>query len=201
MRTLILLSIWLLTNAQAPDYQEYGDYDGGGGSYSEQYQDYADPGQPDNLYADYAEHKAAAEAGGGTPWGKTFAVGAVGWFLGGKVHSSRAVKKAKKQAAKEQQELYLKYYQDVLALQTQNAELIEYVQQISQQQKDSEFEMADVDHDNKVSRLEFNRYKNAYLSKHPDMASQFPDFEDFDPDANGYISKTEYDDYYRQLGL
>jgi Ca2+-binding EF-hand superfamily protein len=32
------------------------------------------------------------------------------------------------------------------------------------------------------------------------MASQFPKFEQFDPDANGMISKAEYDAYYRSLG-
>jgi hypothetical protein len=138
---------------------------------------------------------------GGGGWGRTLAFGAVTWFLGGKIHSKRAVKKANKKHAQEQKELYTQYYNDVLSLQTQNAELQQYVQQLSKQQLDGEFEAADIDHDNRVSRAEFNMYKNNYLQKHPEMASQFPKFEDFDPDSNGMISKAEYDAYYRTLGM
>lgn len=132
-------------------------------------------------------------------WGKTLAFGAVTWFLGGKFHSKRAVSKANKKSAQERKELYAQYYKDVLALQTQNAELAQYIDESSKRQLDSEFEAADIDHDNKVSRAEFNMYKNSYLQKHPEMASQFPKFEDFDPDSNGLISKDEYDAYYRKL--
>lgn len=139
--------------------------------------------------------------GGGFGWGKTAAIGAFSWFLGGKIHSKRAVSKANKKHAKEKQALYTQYYKDVLALQTQNTELATYIDQLTKQQLDGEFEAADVDNDNKVSRAEFNMYKNRYLQKHPEMASQFPKFEDFDPDHNGLISKAEYDAYYKKLGL
>jgi len=138
-------------------------------------------------------------SGGG--WVKTLAFGAATWFLGGKIHSKRAVKKANQKFAKQQKEFYTQYYNDVYKLQTQNAELSQYIEQLSKQQLDGEFEAADIDNDNKVSRAEFQRYKNNYLAKHPEMASQFPKFEDFDPDMNGLISKAEYDAYYRKLGL
>ena len=139
------------------------------------------------------------DSGGG--WGKTIAFGAASWFLGGKIHSKRAVSKANKKAAQEKKELYAQYYKDVLALQNQNAELIKYIDETAKLQQDSEFAAADRDGDNRVSRAEFNMYKNQYLQLHPEMASQFPKFEDFDPDSNGLISKAEYDAYYKNLGL
>lgn len=130
---------------------------------------------------------------------KTFAVGAIGWFIGGKIHSKRAVAKANKKHKEAMKELYSQYYKDVLLLQTQNAELVQMIQETSKQQLDDQFYSADIDNDNLVSRAEFNMYKNQYLKKHPEMASQFPKFEQFDPDANGMISKAEYDAYYRRL--
>ncbi len=167
------------------------------------YQDYADGayGQ-DNLYADYADRQAQKEVGGaagGFGMGKVVAFCGASWFLGGKIHSKRAVKKATATHKKAQKELYLQYYKDVMALQQQNNELREYIDQTTLAQLDGEFAAADVDNDNKVSRAEFNMYKNDYLKKHPEMASQFPRFEDFDPDSNGLISKAEYDQYYRRL--
>lgn len=173
-------------------------YDQGG----DDYQDYADDryAQEDNLYADYANHQAEkAAGGGGGGWGKPLAFGAGAWFLGGKIHSKRAVSKANKTHKKAQKDLYLQYYKDVGALQQHIAELEQYIQQVSKGQLDGEFEAADVNNDNKVSRAEFNMYKNNYLQKHPEMASQFPKFEDFDPDFNGLISKAEYDAYYNML--
>ena len=167
------------------------------------YQDYADDSyNQDNLYADYADRQAQKEAGGGgggTGMGKTLAFCAGSWFLGGKIHSKRAVSKASKKFKKEQKELYLQYYKDVMALQQQNTELQQYIDQMTLQQLDGEFVAADTNNDNKVSRAEFNMYKNEYLSKNPEMASQFPRFEDFDPDSNGLISKAEYDQYYARL--
>uniref|UniRef100_A0A6U0LUN8 EF-hand domain-containing protein n=1 Tax=Minutocellus polymorphus TaxID=265543 RepID=A0A6U0LUN8_9STRA len=191
-RALCLLLLCQLSRGQ------YYDEQGGG----EDYQDYADDsyGQ-DNLYADYANRQAAKEAGGGggPGMGKTIAFCAGSWFLGGKIHSKRAVAKVSKKFKKEQKELYLQYYKDVMALQQQNAELAQYVDQVTLDQLDGEFAAADTNNDNKVSRAEFNMYKNTYLAKHPEMASQFPRFEDFDPDSNGLISKAEYDQYYARM--
>lgn len=175
------------------------DYDQGGGDY----QDYAGDGyqEPDSLYADYVDRKAEKAAGsaGGLGWGKAFALGAGAWFLGGKIHSKRAVAKVSKKHKKEQKDLYLQYYKDVMALQQHNAQLEQYIDQVSKGQLDGEFNAADADKDNKVSRAEFNLYKKNYLQLHPEMESTFPKFEDFDPDSNGLISKAEYDAYYQKL--
>lgn len=135
---------------------------------------------------------------GGGGWGQTVAFSAVSWFLGGKIHSKRAVKKAAKEHKKQQQELYVQYYKDVLALQTQNAELQKYLDIVQKERIDADFEFADIDNDNRVTRAEFNAYKKRYLEKHPEMAGQFPAFEQFDPDHNGVVTKAEHDAYYNQ---
>mmetsp|Transcript_28972 Transcript_28972/g.37854 ORF Transcript_28972/g.37854 Transcript_28972/m.37854 type:complete len:197 (+) Transcript_28972:85-675(+) len=169
--------------------------------HGEDYQDYADDryGQ-DNLYNNYAERQAQKEAGGtGMGMGKVLAFCGASWFLGGKIHSKRSVAKATKNFNKEQKELYLKYYKDVMALQQQITEMQQYIDQTALKEIDGEFALADTNDDNKVSRAEFNYYKSEYLKKHPELASQFPRFEDFDPDSNGMISKAEYDQYYRRL--
>lgn len=166
------------------------------------YQDYADDryGGQDNLYNDYAERQAQKQGGGaGMGMGKVLAFCGASWFLGGKIHSKRAVSKVTKKFKKDQKDLYLQYYKDVMALQQQNAEMQQYIDQTTMNQLDGEFSLADTNNDNKVSRAEFNMYKNDYLKKNPDMASQFPRFEDFDPDSNGLISKSEYDAYYGRL--
>lgn len=131
-------------------------------------------------------------------WGKTFAIGAASWFIGGKIHAKRAVNKANKKHKAEQKALYTKYYQDVLSLQTQNQELQQYAALIQQQQLDTEFDLADFDGDNRVSRAEFETYKRQYLAKHPEMADQFPSFEQFDPDRNGMVTKAEHDAFYQR---
>lgn len=134
----------------------------------------------------------------GHGWGQTLAFGAATWLIGGRIHSKRAVSKATKKHQAAQKQLYTQYYKDVLALQTQNAELQEYAKQALKGQIDGQFESADIDNDNRVSRAEFNAYKKQYLAKHPEMAGTFPAFEEFDPDANGMVSKAEHDAYYAQ---
>lgn len=132
-------------------------------------------------------------------WGKPLAFGCVGWFLGGKIHSKRAVAKANKKHTESQKQLYSQYYKDVLLLQTQNAELEQHLQEYQKHHLDGEFEAADLNDDDRVSRAEFNAYKARYLKKHPEMADQFPSFESFDPDRNGFITKEEHDDFYKTL--
>jgi hypothetical protein len=128
--------------------------------------------------------------------------GVVGWFIGGKVHSRRAVSKVKKEQFASQKELYKRYIQDVSTLQHQNDQLQEFIQQSAKQQLMEEFLQADVDNDRRVSRAEFEMYKKQYLAKHPDAdASQFPRFEDFDPDRNGMVTVDEHESYYRKHGL
>ena len=138
-----------------------------------------------------------SHSGGG--WGKTLAFGAASWFLGGKIHSKRAVSKVNQKNAKDQKEIYKKFYTEIINLQTQNAELQQLVDYYAKRQQDTDWEIADIDRDNKVSRAEFNVFRNNYLQKHPEMVNDFAKFEDFDPDHNGQISRQEYDAYYRTL--
>lgn len=210
------------------DYADYRDdaaaADAGDGSYY-----YEQAGDASNMYTDYVENKAAGgyvqinetgvvehscifshmqsyvyssprHSAAGLGWGKVSALSAFSWFLGGKIHSKRAVQKANKLHKKQEQELYVQYYKDVLALQTQNAELQQYLDLVQKERIDADFEMADLDNDNRVSRAEFNAYKKRYLEKHPEMASQFPAFEQFDPDHNGVVTKAEHDAYYAKGG-
>jgi hypothetical protein len=132
---------------------------------------------------------------------KTAAVGAIGWFLGGKIHSKRAVKKANAKSYKQHKDLYLKYLQDVGTLQQQVAELQAYITSATKQQLADEFMEADLDNDRKVTRYEFEMHKKKYLEKHPEAAASFPRFEDFDPDADGRITMSEHEQYYIDRGM
>lgn len=105
---------------------------------------------------------------------KAVGAGVVGWFLGGKIHSKRAVKKANTKSYKQHKELYMKYLQDVGALQTQVAELQAYITTATKQQLADEFMEADIDNDRKVTRYEFEMHKKKYLEKHPEAAATFP---------------------------
>lgn len=131
--------------------------------------------------------------------GKTLVFGAVTWFLGGKIHSKRAVAKANKKHVQDQKAFIQQYYKDVGALQKANAELQQYVNHAAEVELDGQFRDADLNADNRVSRAEFNRYKAEYLKKNPEMAATFPRFEDFDPDSDGFISQREHQAYYNQL--
>ncbi|VEU42708.1 unnamed protein product [Pseudo-nitzschia multistriata] len=189
--------------AAGGDYYQQQDY---GGDYGDYYaEDGGDGAGGDTLYSDYAKHqeeKAMGVKGGLNPMLKNAAYGAAGWFVGAKFHSRRAVKKATVLAGKQQQKLYERYVKDVSALQLQNAQLQEYIQQTTIQQLTEEFLQADTNNDRKVSRLEFERYKADYLKKHPEAdPSMFPRFEDFDPDHNGMVTLQEHEDYYRQQGM
>mmetsp|Transcript_22222 Transcript_22222/g.36793 ORF Transcript_22222/g.36793 Transcript_22222/m.36793 type:complete len:197 (+) Transcript_22222:247-837(+) len=164
-------------------------------------QDYYGHEEQDNLYQDYAQHQQVKAQGGGGGMVKSLAFGAAGWFIGGKIHSKRAVKKANKKATEDLQGLYTRYVKDVTMLQTQNAELEAYIKQSSKQQLVEEFLQADVDNNRQVSRAEYERHKNQYLSKHPEFVGQFPRFEDFDPDGNGMITIAEHENYYEQRGM
>ena len=56
-----------------------------------------------------------------------------------------------------------------------------------------EFKQPDVDGDDQISRAEFNMYVKNYLSNYPGLAEKdYPKFEDFDHDQDGYVSFKEY---------
>mmetsp|Transcript_17155 Transcript_17155/g.32481 ORF Transcript_17155/g.32481 Transcript_17155/m.32481 type:complete len:233 (-) Transcript_17155:270-968(-) len=182
------------------------------------YQDYADGyAEQDNLYADYAasqDQPANANAGGIQPAGnkggnflKMVAIGGAGWILGGKINSARTVRQLKTRHMKDQKNLYSQYYNDVYKLQQQNAELAYVVEQYQDaiqnvatemendklQREYEEFKQPDVDGDNRISRAEFNMYVKNYLSNYPGMTEKdYPKFEDFDHDGDGYIGFQEY---------
>ena len=133
---------------------------------------------------------------------KNVLVGAASYIVGAKFHSRRAIKKQEKSSSRQQQKLYERYVQDVSALQLQNSQVQEYIQQSTVQQLTEEFLTADTNNDRRVSRLEFEKYKKQYLEKHPDAdPGMFPRFEDFDPDHNGMVTLKEHEDYYRQQGM
>lgn len=133
---------------------------------------------------------------------KTMAFCAGSWFLGGKIHSKRAVKKANDKFSKSQREFYLKYVKDVNSLQKQNAELQEYMTEVMKQKLTEEFLAADLNNDRQVTRAEFEMYKKEYIKKHPETKNvQFPAFEEFDPDHNGVISMREHENYYERQGV
>lgn len=205
VQTLIVISTFTSTTVTGQDYSQYQDYADG---YAEQ----------DNLYANYASKQqqkqsggsGAVEKGGGGGMGglfKTFMVGGVGWYFGGKVHSSRVKSKFKRDHMKSQKTLYSQYYNDVYVLQQQNADLAYVVEQykeaIQQLQTDveneqlqrdwEEFKQPDIDGDDSISRAEFNMYVKNYLSNYPGMTEKdYPKFDDFDHNGDGKISFQEY---------
>jgi hypothetical protein len=108
---------------------------------------------------------------------------------------------------KDQKNLYSQYYNDVYKLQQQNAELAYVVEQYQDaiqnvasemendklQREFDEFKQPDVDGDDRISRAEFNMYVKNYLSNYPGLTEKdYPKFEDFDHDGDGYIGFQEY---------
>ena len=56
-----------------------------------------------------------------------------------------------------------------------------------------EFKQPDVDGDDRISRAEFNMYVKNYLANYPGLAEKdYPRFEDFDHDHDGFVSFSEY---------
>lgn len=176
---------------------------------AQEYTDYANDYVQDNLYRDYADRQQekAVGGGGGGGYGKLIASTAVGWIIGAKFHSRRATKKLKQKHMSEQKTLYSQYYSDVYKLQEQNAELQYVVEQLQVALKDvqekaeqdalqrdyDEFKQPDIDGDDRISRAEFNMYVNNYLKNYPGLAEKdYPRFEDFDHDKDGFISFQEY---------
>jgi len=193
----------LLVCAALAAGQQYQD----GGMGDESFQDYAN--QDDGLYANYAqkqqEKEIGGKQGGGMP--KLLLTGAASWILGGKIHSGRATKALQKKHKKEQKNLYTQYYNDVYKLQEANAEL-QYTAEYLKKELEStvnkheeervqrdydEFTQPDVDGDDRISRAEFQMYIKDYLANYPGLEPKdYPRFEDFDHDNDGYINFAEY---------
>lgn len=175
---------------------------------AQDYQDYNDYGN-DNLYEDYAkkqQDKSVGAVGGGGMKYVTLG-GAIGWLAGAKIHSDRVSKKLKMEHQKDQKTLYAQYYNDVYKLQEQNAELVYAVKTLQQaikkvqdekakddlQRDYDEFKQPDVDGDDRISRAEFNIYVKNYLANYPGLQEKdYPRFENFDHDNDGFINFQEY---------
>jgi Ca2+-binding EF-hand superfamily protein len=139
--------------------------------------------------------------------GKVALSSAFTYFLGAKIHSGRAVKKLKKKHQQDQKTLYTQYYNDIYKLEEQKAEQQYIIDQLKHslsettekhemealQREYDEFKQPDVDGDDRISRTEFNMYVKNYLSNYPGLTEKdYPKFEDFDHDHDGYVSFQEY---------
>lgn len=57
-----------------------------------------------------------------------------------------------------------------------------------------EFKQPDIDGDDRISRAEFTMYVNTYLKNYPGLSEKdYPKFEDFDHDRDGFVSFAEYE--------
>ena len=102
---IIILSLAAIANrSTAQDYDNYQDYS----------QD------NDNLYSDYATNR---QGGGGFGIAQMAMASTASYFLGAKIHSSRATKKLKKKHQQDQKTLYTQYYNDVYKLEEEKAAL------------------------------------------------------------------------------
>eukprot|EP00521_Asterionellopsis_glacialis_P002534 CAMPEP_0195259874 /NCGR_PEP_ID=MMETSP0706-20130129/8232_1 /TAXON_ID=33640 /ORGANISM="Asterionellopsis glacialis, Strain CCMP134" /LENGTH=121 /DNA_ID=CAMNT_0040313473 /DNA_START=52 /DNA_END=417 /DNA_ORIENTATION=- len=119
IRSLVAFLIIAVVGAQ--EYAEYGE-------------DYS---QQDNLYHDYAMRQQEKETGkaGGMGLGKLIMGTGVGWLAGAKIHSDRLRKKLNKKHQQEQKQLYTQYYNDVYALQEQNGQLVQALEQMGVRMK------------------------------------------------------------------
>lgn len=150
-------------------------------------------------------HSAPAAGGAGVV--KLVATGALSWILGASFHSGRAVKDLKRKHKSEQKKLYSQYYNDVYKLGDKNNQLQEQIDALTElvktteakaelealQRDYDEFKQPDLDSDDRISRAEFNMYVKDYLSNYPGLTEKdYPKFEDFDHDGNGYVSFEEY---------
>ncbi|KAL7547862.1 hypothetical protein ACHAWF_011136 [Thalassiosira exigua] len=100
-------------------------------SSAQDYQDYADGYEQDNLYQDYAtRQQEKVEGGGGNGIGKTIGAFGISYLIGAKFHSSRVSKKMKSKHLKDQKALYTQYYNDVYKLEEQKAEQQAVIEQL-----------------------------------------------------------------------
>mmetsp|Transcript_4738 Transcript_4738/g.13675 ORF Transcript_4738/g.13675 Transcript_4738/m.13675 type:complete len:253 (-) Transcript_4738:650-1408(-) len=189
--------------------QDQGGYNDDYGEYAE-YQDYNnnDYAQEDSLYYDYAERDQLKNSpAGGVGTIKLVATGIASWIMGARFHSGRAVKELKRKHKSEQKKLYSQYYNDVYKLGDQNNALQKQIEDLTKlvqsteakaelealQRDYDEFKQPDLDSDDRISRAEFNMYVKDYLSNYPGLTEKdYPKFEDFDHDGDGYVSFEEY---------
>ena len=191
LRTLLFLIVGYIQSSSASDY--YRD-DG----YNDQSNYYA--GDSMGEYFDGQQQPAA----GGNNMMKMVTGSALGWFLGGKMHSKRAAKSLKTKHSKERAAFVQLYREQVGALQEFNKESARIIQAMEssiiarQNGVPAEidtvpFFMADTDGSKKISKAEFDRYVRDYLANYPGLKPEdIPRWESFDHDLSGQITFDEY---------
>ncbi|KAL3904644.1 MAG: hypothetical protein SGILL_009988, partial [Bacillariaceae sp.] len=209
----IIVAVLTIHQVKCSSYAQ--GYDGGGGEYEEDYADYQDYageyGQDDSLYYDYAqrqESKGVAQGGGGAiGMGKLALTGVVSWWMGARFHSGRVKKQLKRKHNSEQKKVYSQYYNDMYKLSDQNTRLQQQIEELTDlvktteakaelealQRDYEEFKQPDLDGDDRISRAEFNMYVKDYLGNYPGLSEKdYPKFDDFDHDGDGYVGFQEY---------
>lgn len=104
-------------------------------------------------------------------------------------------------------QLYAQYYNDVYKLSEHNQALASQAEELKDlvrsteakaelealQRDYDEFKQPDIDGDDRISRAEFNMYVKNYLSSYPGLSEKdYPMFDDFDHDGDGFVSFQEY---------
>lgn len=201
IRTLLLLASTTTASVVANDYRDDGGWDQGG------YEDqgyYQDQGAYDDSMGDYFDNGAQQPAAGGNNMVKIAAGSAVGWFVGGKIHTKKAVTALKKKHSKERGAFVQLYREQVGALQEFNKESARIIKAMEssiiarQNGVPAEidtvpFFMADTDGSKKISKFEFDRYVREYLANYPGLRPEdIPRWENFDHDNSGTITFDEY---------
>lgn len=140
-------------------------------------------------------------------FGQMAAASAASYILGARIHSGRVAKTLKKKHSQDQKTLYTQYYNDVYKLEEQKAEQQIMINQLQSslsntnekhemenlQREYDEFKQPDVDGDDQISRTEFHHYVKNYLANYPGLTEKdYPKFEDFDHDKDGFVSFQEY---------
>ena len=191
----ILFLVTTASSSLAQDYRDDGNWDQGGGNYYGSY---------DDSMGDYFDKGAQQPAGGGNHLMKMATGSALGWFLGGKIHSKRAAKSLKQKHSKERAAFVQLYREQVGALQEFNKESARIIQAMEssiiarQNGVPAEidtvpFFMADTDGSKKISKAEFDRYVREYLANYPGLKPEdIPRWENFDHDHSGQITFDEY---------
>ena len=196
LRTLFVFASAISTSL-ASDYFDDGNWDQGRDDYY---------GSHDDSMGDYFDTSGDGQlaAAGGNHLMKIVSGGALGWFIGGKIHSKRVATTLKKKHSKERAAFIQLYREQVGALQEFNKESARIIRAMEssiiarQNGVPAEidtvpFFMADTDGSKKISKAEFDRYVREYLVNYPGLRPEdVPRWESFDHDHSGQITFDEY---------
>ena len=202
--SIILLLASTTSVSLASDYRDDGGYQDWDNDYGND-QGGSYYGSYDDSMGDYFDKSTVGgQQGSNNDLLKMVAGSAVGWFIGGKIHSGRTVAKLKKKHAQERAAFIQLYREQVGALQEFNKESARIIQAMEssiiarQQGVPAEidtvpFFMADTDGSKKISKAEFDKYVREYLANYPGLRPEdIPKWENFDHDRSGQITFEEY---------